>query len=586
MRIANEHITTELHPQLQGELEEYRRQRRFNPQDLVSYKATLLNDYMRKHGLKACVIGVSGGIDSAVALQLLDSAANYPSTDSPIEKIVALSLPALGTDAVTRQADAWVLANKAVEGLSDKVEFGLVDLKGMLDLAVDKTFKATRLNSSKWSQGQLVPCLRTPILYYTASLLADAGLPALVIGTINRDEGAYMGYVGKASDGMVDLQLISDLHKSEVRQLASHFGVHEDIRNAAPSPDMFDGRTDEEVFGAPYDFVELYLNELVAGHAPNGPGRHRGWCGAAVIQYMMLQENVEKIHAYNAHKYLVGSPAIHLDVYESAVPGGWEKAPELPQNTKFVNAVDAKLDLSGWRQHDPRTQRVGASRDADTEVYGGNIFTGSEIDAIRDAVGDFIMVPADRNGFQLPVPCAVKDIGSWRLSWHNQELANLIWNRIKSGVPRLKYCNEWGHVDYDDTRVWRPVGVSPLLRFIQYDGDANTLLPHYDAPYIYGPNRRTMQSIVINMNEEAGPSPAPTRFLRDPQHQMEFSERDFSDWDRPPTPEEIDFVLTTYKGDGIIFDHRLLHDSAKVPEGKTKLIMRTDIVYERCGVRG
>lgn len=580
MKVQNTLTTTELHPELQRELDEYRRQRRFNPQQLASYKATLLNDYMSAHGLKACVIGVSGGIDSAVALRILDTAANTPG--SPIEKIVALSLPALRTDAVTRQFDAYRLAALAVEDTSEKVEFGMVDLTGLVDVALDKTFKALYMKSTRWSRGQLVPCMRTPILYFTASLLVDQDLPALVIGTINRDEGAYLGYVGKASDGMVDLQLISDLHKSEVKQMASYFGVPDEIQQVAPSPDMFDGRTDEEVFGAPYDFVELYLNDLVAGK----DARKRGWAGVAVIQYLELQQNVEKIHSYNAHKYLVGSPAIHLDVYESAVPGGWEKAPELPQNTKFVNAVDAKLDLSGWRQHDPRTQRVGASRDADTEVYGGNIFTGSEIDAIRDAVGDFIMVPADRNGFQLPVPCAVKDIGSWRLSWHNQELANLIWNRIKSGVPRLKYCNEWGHVDYDDTRVWRPVGVSPLLRFIQYDGDANTLLPHYDAPYIYGPNRRTMQSIVINMNEEAGPSPAPTRFLRDPQHQMEFSERDFSDWDRPPTPEEIDFVLTTYKGDGIIFDHRLLHDSAKVPEGKTKLIMRTDIVYERCGVRG
>lgn len=583
MRIANEHITTELHPQLQGELEEYRRQRRFNPQDLVSYKATLLNDYMRKHGLKACVIGVSGGIDSAVALQLLDSAANYPSTDSPIEKIVALSLPALGTDAVTRQADAWVLANKAVEGLSDKVEFGLVDLKGMLDLAVDKTFKATRLNSSKWSQGQLVPCLRTPILYYTASLLADAGLPALVIGTINRDEGAYMGYVGKASDGMVDLQLISDLHKSEVRQLASHFGVHEDIRNAAPSPDMFDGRTDEEVFGAPYDFVELYLNELVAGHAPNGPGRHRGWCGAAVIQYMMLQENVEKIHAYNAHKYLVGSPAIHLDVHESSVPGGWQKAPEPPQNTTFVNAVDAKLDISEWNRD---TVQVSSSHDEDMYLHEVvSLFNRQEVCAIRRALRNKTLVPADKQGFQLPLPCSAKDIGSWRISWYNQELADLMWDRLRRGIAKFELGWPLEFTDYDGTRVWRAVGVSPLLRFIKYDDEANTLLPHYDAPYIYGPNRRTLKSLVVNMDTKR--SRAPTRFLKDPQINLPFHERDFSDWAEEPGPDvEFWAKLTTRPGDAIMFDHRLLHDSAKVPGGKTKLIMRTDVVYERCGVRG
>ena len=53
-------------------------------------------------------------------------------------------------------------------------------------------------------------------------------------GTTNRDEGAYLGFFGKASDGMVDLQPISDLHKSEVRALATRLGVPAEIVEAAP----------------------------------------------------------------------------------------------------------------------------------------------------------------------------------------------------------------------------------------------------------------------------------------------------------------------------------------------------------------
>jgi hypothetical protein len=72
------------------------------------------------------------------------------------------------------------------------------------------------------------------------------------------------------------------------------------------------------VFGAPYDFVELYLCHLCAGFRIPA-----AWPDEAQRQYVRLAANLEELHRFNAHKYLVGSPAVHLDVLESAVPGGW-----------------------------------------------------------------------------------------------------------------------------------------------------------------------------------------------------------------------------------------------------------------------
>jgi NAD+ synthase (glutamine-hydrolysing) len=86
-----------------------------------------------------------------------------------------------------------------------------------------------------WAAGQLAPYLRTPTLYYLTSLLTQEGMKAVVCGTTNRDEGAYLGFFGKASDGMVDLQLIADLHKSEVYALGKLLAVPEKILTRTPT---------------------------------------------------------------------------------------------------------------------------------------------------------------------------------------------------------------------------------------------------------------------------------------------------------------------------------------------------------------
>ena len=176
--------------------------------------------------------------------------------------------------------------------------------------------------STAWAEGQLLSVVRTPALYYAAALLQAQGYSSLVVGTTNRDEGAYLGFFGKASDGMVDLQPISDLHKHEVVLLAQHLGVPQEILDAPPAGDVYDGRTDAEMIGAPYWAVELHALLRCAGQDPlqatallDDPAEQRQW--------QTFVDAIEDHHRRNAHKYRVGSPAVHLDVYPRAVPGGW-----------------------------------------------------------------------------------------------------------------------------------------------------------------------------------------------------------------------------------------------------------------------
>jgi NAD+ synthase (glutamine-hydrolysing) len=70
-------------------------------------------------------------------------------------------------------------------------------------------------------------------------------------------------YYCKAGDGVVDVQLIADLHKSEVFLVAREIGVPASILAAPPSADLWDGQTDEDELGMSYDFVELYIEYMM-----------------------------------------------------------------------------------------------------------------------------------------------------------------------------------------------------------------------------------------------------------------------------------------------------------------------------------
>ncbi|MCA9720188.1 MAG: NAD(+) synthase, partial [Myxococcales bacterium] len=231
-----------------------RARRGFRAGPWLTAKAALINDYCRASGLRACVVGVSGGVDSAVVLGLLRHASRQPG--SPLRRLVAALLPLRIAEGVTGQTTATARGRLAAEAFAaERVEIGLAPAYEAMRQAAEA---GLGVRGGAWAAGQLASNIRAPALYYLATLLTQAGAPAIVCGTTNRDEGGYIGFFGKASDGMVDLQPLADLHKREVFELARALDVPAEIREATPTGDTFDGRVDEEMIGAPYDFVELF----------------------------------------------------------------------------------------------------------------------------------------------------------------------------------------------------------------------------------------------------------------------------------------------------------------------------------------
>ncbi|KAG5495473.1 hypothetical protein GH5_03134 [Leishmania sp. Ghana 2012 LV757] len=281
-----------LHPELQRVLKEYRAARAFDPVAWIDGKCAKLNGYMQRCGLKACVTNVSGGVDSAVVLAMCARA--MQAHNSPIEKNVGLCQPI--------HSSAWALA-RGKENIA---------ACGATEIVVDQTAFHTKLATlveeavgiigSDFARGQLRSYMRTPPGFYVAQLLSQEGMPAIVMGTGNKDEDFYLGYFCKAGDGVVDVQIISDLHKSEVFLVAEVLGVPAKTRNAAPSADLWEAQTDEEELGFPYDFVELFTGWYLEQRESAKLNFLSGLSHEAREQFERYVAACELVHRRNAHK--------------------------------------------------------------------------------------------------------------------------------------------------------------------------------------------------------------------------------------------------------------------------------------------
>lgn len=206
-----------------------------------------LQDYVANAGVKGYIIGVSGGVDSAVVSTLCAMTGL---------KVLLMELPIRQKkDEVSR---AWehirFLQNnyKNVEALS-------VDLTPAFE-ALCKTFEVekTEFSAEKLALANSRSRLRMLTLYYFAQI---HGL--LVCGTGNKVEDFGIGFYTKYGDGGVDVSPIADLYKTEVYELSRYLNLVESIQSAVPTDGLWDTeRTDEQQIGATYPELEQIQKEF------------------------------------------------------------------------------------------------------------------------------------------------------------------------------------------------------------------------------------------------------------------------------------------------------------------------------------
>ena len=196
-----------------------------------------IKDYAESNGIKSLVVGVSGGIDSAVTSTL-----------------------AAETGLMTYCIGMPLLQKEEQESLSDIHLDWLGDT--YWDTKTEKfdlsnLFEVFRYTMRKYGEDELALAntrarLRMSTLYQVAQTVGG-----IVVGTGNKVEDYGIGFYSKYGDGGVDIAPIADLYKSEVWELGRHLGVNERIINAQPTDGLWeDGRTDEDQIGVTYAQLE------------------------------------------------------------------------------------------------------------------------------------------------------------------------------------------------------------------------------------------------------------------------------------------------------------------------------------------
>ena len=197
-----------------------------------------LKDYYYMYAIKAFVVGVSGGIDSAVVSTLCAE------TELPT---YILTMPLHSKEENTRLSDAHA---KALVDKYPNVKVVNVDLTSTYESFMswmDNTFTGSQLANANTKSR-----LRMVSLYQVAGAVGG-----IVVGTGNKVEDYGVGFYTKYGDGGVDIAPIADLYKTEVRELGRHLGVSTEIINAAPTDGLWDdGRNDEDQIGATYEQLE------------------------------------------------------------------------------------------------------------------------------------------------------------------------------------------------------------------------------------------------------------------------------------------------------------------------------------------
>ena len=228
------------------------------------------------------VIALSGGIDSTLTAHLAVEALGP-------ESVYGLVMPS----EVNREGNMSDAERIAAELLG--VEYDVVEIGPMVDAALEAfpgvdPETAPDSPTDRVAVGNMRARMRTVCNYFAANRR-----DGVVLGTGNRSE-ALVGYFTKYGDGAVDCLPIANLYKQQVRQLARHIGVPEDLAAKTASAELWADQTDEEELGVDYDTLDSVLALHVDGPlSVSATARHLSLPEETV-------EQVRTMYEQSAHK--------------------------------------------------------------------------------------------------------------------------------------------------------------------------------------------------------------------------------------------------------------------------------------------
>lgn len=216
---------------------------------VIEHIVNWLKDYAVNAKMDGFVIGISGGIDSAVTSALCaKTGLNLACIEMPIHQ---------APSQVSRAYNHISWLKEHFPNVK-KIE---VNLTPVFDSLISALPKVENEEDRFMSLANTRARLRMTTLYYFAALHKY-----LVAGTGNKVEDFGVGFYTKYGDGGVDLSPIADLMKSEVYEIAKYLGINKEIIEAAPTDGLWgDDRTDEDQIGASYDELEWAMEMTEKG---------------------------------------------------------------------------------------------------------------------------------------------------------------------------------------------------------------------------------------------------------------------------------------------------------------------------------
>lgn len=209
-----------------------------NPALTCDFLARFIREEVTKVGFSKVVLGLSGGIDSALAAFLA------------VDALGPANVHVICMPYKTSNPESLAHARLCAEALG--LDLVVEEITPMADAYFERHPEITPMR-----KGNIMARLRMITLFdYSAAL------PALVLGTSNKTE-LLLGYGTLHGDLASALNPLGDLYKTQVRQLSRHLGVPEPIVSKPPSADLWAGQTDEQELGYTYDEVDRLLHVLV-----------------------------------------------------------------------------------------------------------------------------------------------------------------------------------------------------------------------------------------------------------------------------------------------------------------------------------
>ncbi|MFD1020730.1 NAD(+) synthase [Thalassobacillus hwangdonensis] len=207
----------------------------------IEHLVSWIQKEVKDAGMKGALVGVSGGIDSAVVANLIQRA--FP--DNSLGVVLPIN------QRVEDQEDALAVIEEA--GLKYKGIELTESYKTIYREIQDQLKDEWNEDAEQLNGANLQARLRMSTLYSVA-----ANYNYLVVGTDNAAEH-HTGYFTKYGDGGVDLVPLIHMTKGEVREMARYLGVPSQVVEKNPSAELWEGQSDEEEMGVSYDTIDAYL---------------------------------------------------------------------------------------------------------------------------------------------------------------------------------------------------------------------------------------------------------------------------------------------------------------------------------------